>query len=332
MQLELRGASMAAIRPATVGGFVLGALALGVAAILFFGSLRLFSHTERFVVFFHGSLAGLDVGAPVTFRGVRIGSVQRIAVRFSPHTVTAQTPVFLDLDASRVSWEGGKPPATRPDVLKLIEAGLRAQLTLESLVTGQLSVDLDFLPNTPTHLVGTIAGVPEIPAVQSEFDQLRNKLTGLPLRELVATAQQTLSSLTRLSDHLNARIDPLTDSAQHAAIVAVATLNTTNDAVRHLQADASVTLQQVDELIKDARTQLDRRSDGLARTLAATERTARDADTLLASLNSLAAPRSQFRGNLEATMRDLAASASSLRVFAHTVERDPSAVLMGRSR
>ena len=152
---------MAAIRPAAVGGFILGALALGVAAILFFGGSHLFSQTSRFVVFFNGSLAGLDVGAPVTFRGVRIGSVQRIVLRFAPDTITARVPVFLEIDADRVSWEGTKAPATRADAQRLVEAGLRAQLAPESLLTGKLRVDLDFRADAPAQLVGAIPDVPE---------------------------------------------------------------------------------------------------------------------------------------------------------------------------
>ena len=68
---------MAAARPAAVGGFVLGALALVVVAILLFGGSHLFAPRFRAVAFFHGSVAGLEIGAPVTFRGVRIGSVQQ---------------------------------------------------------------------------------------------------------------------------------------------------------------------------------------------------------------------------------------------------------------
>ena len=68
-------------RPAVVGAFILGALGLAVAAILFIGGVRLFATTSRVVVFFNESVAGLDVGAPVTFNGVRIGSVQSMAIR-----------------------------------------------------------------------------------------------------------------------------------------------------------------------------------------------------------------------------------------------------------
>ena len=127
-------------------------------------------------------------------------------------------------------------------------------------------------------------------------------------------------------------LDPLVDSVQRAADTATETLGTAGNSVRGLRVDASATLQLLNALATDARQQVDGRGEDLARTLAAAERTARQAETLLASLNGLAAPRSQFRGDLEATMRDLAASASSLRTFAHAVERDPSALLTGRSR
>jgi phospholipid/cholesterol/gamma-HCH transport system substrate-binding protein len=323
---------MATIRPAAVGGFILGALALGVAGILFFGGSHLFARTSRIVVFFNGSVAGLDVGAPVTFRGVRVGSVERIALRFSADTMTARIPVFLQLQSDAVGWEGAARLDRTDGVRRLVDAGLRAQLSSQSIVTGQLGVDLDFRPDTPAQLVGVIPGTAEIPAVQSGFDRLRNELTDLPLRQLVDTAQQTFSSLNQLSEHLDARLDPLGESVQRAADAATRTLETTNSSVRRLQAGASVTLQQLDELIADARRQLNGRGNELARSLADADRTVRQAELLLASLNSLAAPRSQFRGDLEATVRDMAASASSLRTFARAVERDPSALLTGRNR
>jgi paraquat-inducible protein B len=315
-----------------VGGFILGALALGVAAILFFGGSRLFSQTARAVVFFNGSVAGLDVGAPVTFRGVRIGSVQRIALRFSPDTLTTRIPVFLEFDADRVSWVGRTPTDTPVDYRRLVDAGLRAQLAPQSFVTGQLRVDLDFRPGTPAPLVSAIPNVPEIPPAQSDLDQLRNQLTTLPLHELAETTERALASLNRLSDHLDARLDPLVEGAQRTADAATQMLQTTNQAVLQLQAESTTALHNLDALSSDARRQLDARSEDIARTLATAERTARQAETLLASLNSLAAPRSQFRGDLEASMRDLSASASSLRTFAHAVERNPSVLLTGRSR
>src|SRR4029453_15074253 len=96
---------MAAARPAVVGAFVLGGLALGVAAILFFGGTRLFQRTSYAVVFFEGSVAGLDIGAPVTFRGVRLGSVQRMALHVSTDG-RARIPVTIELLPGQVIIDG----------------------------------------------------------------------------------------------------------------------------------------------------------------------------------------------------------------------------------
>jgi paraquat-inducible protein B len=316
-------------RPAVVGGFILGALGLGVAAILFFGGTQLFTTTTRAVVFFNESLAGLDVGAPVTFHGVRIGSVQSIAVQFASDTMTARTPVLLEVQPNLITWEG-KQLEGSADFERLVQAGLRAQLGLQSLVTGQLRIDLDFRPGTPAQLVGAMPSVPELPSVPSELGQLRTQLAELPLRHLATQAQRTLASLGRLSDHLDARLGPLLDRADRTADAATRTLQTADDAIRQVQPEASNALRDLDSLLVDAHRQLDARGDELSRTLTKSDRALEQADTLLESLNGLANPRSRFRGDLDATLRDLAASASSLRSFAQTIERSPNALLMGR--
>ncbi|HQT78646.1 MAG TPA: paraquat-inducible protein B, partial [Rhodopila sp.] len=143
--------------------------------------------------------------------------------------------------------------------------------------------------------------------------------------------QRTLTVVERLTEHLNARLDGLSDNASRSMEAATQTLATTDTAVRQLQTDASTTLHHLDGLILDAQRQLNTSSDGLNQTLRTADRAAQEADNLLASLNALTGPRSRMRGDLEATIRDLAASASSLRDFSRTIERNPSAVLTGRS-
>ena len=319
-------------RPAIVGIFILGALTLGAAAIAFFGGSRLFAPTLRAVVFFDGSLAGLDVGAPVTFRGVRIGAVQRIVVNFSGQTMTAQIPVFLEIDPARITWHGLNLRHNPKAYEGLIDAGLRAQLALRSVVTGQLNVDLDFRPGTPAHVTGAIPGVAEIPTVPSDLEQLREQVTGLPIKELADTAQRTLTAVDKLATHVDGTLDPLTDSARRTADEATRTLETTRTAVLQVQANATTTLQQLNALASDSRLQVNKRANDLSRTLATADRAGREAQTLLTSLNSMTAPRSRFRGDLESTARDLADSAGSLRNFARLIERNPSALLTGRTR
>ena len=143
----------------------------------------------RVVVFFSESLAELDVGSPVTFHGVHIGLVQSIAIRFSPDTMTARIPVYLEIQLDRLILEGETSGDTAPDYERLTRAGVRAQVVLQSFVTGQLRVDLDFLPGTPAQLVGAAPGVREIPAVRSDLGQLRKQLTELRRQRSTPTAR-----------------------------------------------------------------------------------------------------------------------------------------------
>ena len=317
-------------RPAIVGGFILGALGVAVAAILLFGGARIFNKTLLVVVYFSESVAGLTVGAPVTFHGVQIGSVESVTVQFFAENATARIPVVLRLDPNEITWEGVRPTGDRAEYDRLVKAGLRAQLALQSLVTGQLRVDLDFVRDAPLRLVGTDTDLPEIPAVPSQLSQLQEQLSRLPLRSLIDSALRALASIERLANHADVQLDPLAESARRVADNATQSLQTTSEAVKQVREEAVVALRDLDTLLIDAHRQLDARGGEVSRTLTTADTALRRAQTLLDSLNSLTEPRSQFRGELEAAARDLAATASSLRGFAEAVERNPNALLLGR--
>ncbi|MEO7414167.1 MAG: MlaD family protein, partial [Opitutaceae bacterium] len=68
--------------PTVVGAFVIGGFALLVIALLSFGGVTFFSKPQQFVVYFDESLHGLDKGSPVKLRGVRIGRVASLNIRY----------------------------------------------------------------------------------------------------------------------------------------------------------------------------------------------------------------------------------------------------------
>lgn len=321
---------MAAARPAAVGGFVLGGLALAVLVILLFGSSRLFERTTRAVVFFTGSVAGLDVGSSVTFRGVPVGSVQGMSLHLSPKG-QARIAVMIELLPGRVKLDEDAAHPTEASLDSLIAAGLRAQLEVQSFITGQLRVNLDFRPGTPTEqFAADTGGLPQIPALPSDLERLRATVSELPLKDLAENTGRVLLSIQRLADKLNTDLDPLLEGARTGLASATRTLDTSQQVIVHLDAELSRTLTELDRLAVDAREQLDGRSGDLARLLGSADRATRRAETLLASLDAMTAPRSPARGDLEAAIRDLAASAASLRGFSRSIERDPSALLRGR--
>jgi paraquat-inducible protein B len=72
--------------PTLIGAFIVGAVALIVIGLLVFGRGQLFTEKRTYVLYFDGSVKGLNVGAPVDFQGVKIGSVTDIKVQYLPQT------------------------------------------------------------------------------------------------------------------------------------------------------------------------------------------------------------------------------------------------------
>jgi paraquat-inducible protein B len=323
---------MTSVKPSLVGGFVLSGVALAIAAILLFGRLNLFSPQDHAVVVFPGSISGLAVGAPVTFRGVQVGSVRRISVRLDGKDLTAQVAVILELNRDAIRMADGTLPGDQLSLQRLLRAGLVAQLNSSSLITGQLQVELDLRPDLGTVSTKSDLGMPEIPAVASPFDSIKTQIEQLQVRHLVNTAQRTLESIQRLSDQLGGRIGPLVDSVQKTSEEARNTLQITTAAIQKIDTQSSQTLGDFDRLAIEGQRQLADRGTEVSRVLADTDHTMHEVDTLSVSLNEMLSPRSQTRGNFDAVLRDLAAAASSLRDFSHEIDRDPALILTHGAR
>jgi paraquat-inducible protein B len=321
---------MAITKSTAVGAFVLGALALGVVAVLMFAGSSFLVPRLRVVSFFQDSVAGLTVGSPVTLRGVRVGSVQNLKVYLKLPDMVPVIRVYMDIQPGQVSWTGSSGQADVADLELAVKSGLRAQLATQSLVTGQASVSLDFHPDTPATLIGG-GGALEIPTIPSDFQRIKDEISELKLVDLADKARVALNGINQLVAELNGKLGPLADSLRQTSDAARTALDTTSDAVRQLQRDASQTLDAVDHLATATQTQVLASGKEIDRVAETAERAAAQAEKLADNLNKLTAPRSPLRDNLEATLRDLAASASSLRNFSRDVERNPNLILLGRA-
>ena len=154
-----------------VGGFVIGAVLLAVGAVGVFGSGRFFEERGTVVAFFEGSLMGLRVGAPVEMRGVQIGTVTEFWAQVDPETLEFTFPVLMEIEQSRIR---GISDADEDDdrLPELIENGLRAQLVTQSLVTGQQSIQMQFLPDSEVKFVETDLPYRQVPTVPSAFEEI----------------------------------------------------------------------------------------------------------------------------------------------------------------
>lgn len=199
--------------PKLIGAFVIGGFALAVGAVAVFATGRFFQETTRWVLFFDQSVRGLQVGAPVTFRGVEIGAVTDIAVEYNSNTSDIRVPVIIEIHSERITVVGdeGRRRDQYGDAARLIEGGLRAQLQVQSLVTGQQMVQLDFFPDSEPRYVG---GYPlrEFPTVLSDMSQLQESV-----EEVTALAPALIVNATDLL----ADADDLLDDDNKAAIAGI---------------------------------------------------------------------------------------------------------------
>jgi paraquat-inducible protein B len=322
---------MPASKATAVGAFVLGALALGVIAVLLFSGRSLFTTKLRVVSYFQNSVAGLTVGAPVTLRGVKVGTVQSMKVFLKLPDLVPVIPVYMEIQPSQVSWTNDPLTGDSTDIGVAVRAGLRAQLATQSLVTGQVSVNLDFYPNTPPTLAGGGNGVPEIPTIPSDFQHIRDEIADLKLPDLAEKARTALDGLNQIIGELNGKVGPMADSLRQTSDDARTTLDTATAAVHQLQLDATQALKSMDRLATTTEAQVTTTGKDIDQAVATVNRAAGQAAKVMDDLHDITSARSPMRGDLEAAVRDLAASAASLRNFSRDVERHPNDLLLGRS-
>jgi len=313
-----------------IGIFVTGAITLLVIAVLIFGSGRFFKKTYRYVTFFEGSVKGLSVGAPVIFKGVKIGSVTGIDVVLDPKNDTLYIPVFIELEPEKI--KGAARFQRDPKAIRdAIDRGLRAQLQMESFVTGQLMVDLDYFPDKPAHLVGLVEGTEEIPTVKTPLEELSKTLRELPLKEIVTKLEQaidgiqkivndpktresidslntTLKETGELVHHMNEKIDPLVDSLTETSESARDALVQAKSSISAIEGNTRELMAAAEDALKSA------------------EQTMNQAEKSLGTFSK----DSRLVYELNRTLRELSAASRSIKNLSEYLERHPEALVKGR--
>lgn len=180
-----------------IGAFVVGAIALIIVALLVFGSGKLLSKRVEYVLFFGGSVKGLQIGAPVTFRGVKVGEVTDILLLMDPKTLAVWIPVYVAIDPQTFESEA-KREGSHDFYQVLIAKGLKAQLELQSIVTGQLMISADFYPEKPIRLIGLEKKYPEIPTIPSSMEELTKTIQNLPLAQIANRLDSVLAGANKV--------------------------------------------------------------------------------------------------------------------------------------
>lgn len=310
---------MATWHPKRVGAFVLAGTALLVVAVLLIGSGTILSRKHTFVSYFTGSVNGLRVGAPVKVRGIPVGQVTGVYLTLAQQVDVTRVPVLYEVDERLLRQRGGGVRALDDPayLTELIDQGLRAQLKLESFVTGQLYVELDFLPDTPVEYAQeSDVDFPEIPSVEvgdiaADLSAFVEELRSADLTALVA-------GLARLVSRADSSLREVRVRDLQAAIDT--TLLTATAAMHSLTTLADGLSAQVPTIAENFGTAVDHLAQAL-QTMESTLRTTR------AALD----PQSPVAVRLEESLREIASTARALRELIEYLQRNPSSLVRGRA-
>jgi len=351
-----------------IGAFVIGAIALVLGAVMVFSTGQLFDERIVVVTVFGGSVTGLQVGSPVEFRGVPVGTVTSIKALYDPQKSSFEIPVYMSLESDSVTNirddESERSPAN--EIERMIAHGLRARLDLRSLVTGSKFVALDFHPATPATIVGIDGNIPEIPSIASHLDKVTSLFEKLDVDALAGKAilamdgistlvnspilADTIENLDKATRDTNALVLQLQTDTHKLSQTAIETLEQTRQTLAAAETALVATLSDVSRLSNSTDERLSRIAAKLDTTLSAIQTLASNLDqqvqplsdsakatmnqatSTLKAAESLVGEDSHTRYTLDMTLEELAAAARSVRLMADYLEQNPDALLKGKGR
>ena len=322
--------------PKVIGAFVVGAVVLATVGVIVFGSGKFFAKKLIWVLYFPGSVKGLTVGAPVTLKGVQIGTVTAVKVVINRETLTFQTPVYVEVfpDSVKDIGEYASVEAERIEadpeeaITLLVERGLRAKLELQSLVTGKLQVAFDMYPDTPVHYVGLEKKVPELPTLPTAMEQLAKTLENLPIQEIVEDARKTMAAIEKLanSPELTEAVTALNNTLQDFGKLA----RNLDGRVGPLTTSIEEAMKDTQKLVQNVNTQVEPTFADLQETLKTAKDAIKKAEVALASVGDVVDADSTLMFELTRTIKELQVMAQSINALAGYLQRQPDSLIRGK--
>ena len=340
-----------------IGGFVVGAVVIVVVGILVFGSDKFLAEKETYVMYFKGSVSGLNVGSAVVFRGVKIGSVTNIALYADPADLSIRIPVFIGVKPGRFKIVGGRAQMHGPKKILelLIKRGLRAQLQMRSVVTGQLMVELDFHPDKPVKLVGADPEYMEIPTIQSNLEELVKQIEKAPVekilnkllsavegiedivnskevKESLATLDQTLKDIHKLVLNIDSRIEPLASGIDETVGSFGELARNIDGKVVPLVSSIDETVGDIGKLAQDIDGQVAPLASSIENTVKAFSTAAVQVRKTIREIEATFGEDSSLIYELNNTLEGILAAANSIRLLADYIERHPESLIRGKGK
>ncbi len=271
-----------------------------------------------FILFFDGSVRGLNIGAPVEFKGIKVGSVKDVRLEFNSRDTSFRIPVLIEVEPERII-ELGKERVSSPfqTLQTLVKRGLRARLQSGSLLTGKLFVELDMHPGTPVRLVNEGGPFPELPTIPASLAQMTASLKGILAKlekvdmekigmEFLGTLQEANKFAKGASDLINK------PELQVAVEDLTASLNALKGILRKLD-------QRVDPI-----------ATNLEKAIGAGHQALEKARITMGLVDEVLKPDSPLQYRFIELTEELAETARSIRALVDLLERNPNALIFGK--
>lgn len=323
--------------PTLIGAFVFGAVILATVTILLLAGDYLFRERSQYIMYFEGAAQGLQVGAPVVFLGVGVGTVKHIQIGLEDENKNFMVKVTVELDLHVVQTDTGEAKEEL-SIRQLVEQGLRAQLKVQSLLTGQRYIDLDFYPQKPAKFVDDDPKADEIPTIPTTVEELTGMLEKFPIADFLAdlasisasagkllSAEETIAIPVRLEailknlESLTARLDSLGEPLLSEAEGSFAQLR-----------EAVVTIQSAMDKVGRAADQVEKFADDDSSMSSSITQAGKELANAAQALQQLAGNDSQVIQQLTTSLHEISRAARALRLLAQSLEQQPEALLRGK--
>ena len=286
-----------------IGAFVVSAVILAVAGIVIFGSGKIFKKTVKYVLYFEGSINGLNKGSAVVWRGVKIGTVIDITLEADTKDLSIRIPVIIEVDPYKIKTEDGKRDYEKKTIHRMIKSGLKAQLQMQSFVTGMLMIDLDFRPDSPIKLVDTDNIYQEIPTIPSTMESLTKQLSKFPFEDMLNKIQSTITGIEKIA---------------------------TSPEILEGIHSMNQTIKDAQKVIKRVDSKIDVLADSIRKVVDEATEAIKQARKTLVTTESTLGKNSEIVKQVNDTLRRLSDAANSIDNLADYLERHPESLLKGK--
>lgn len=292
------------------GAFVIGAMLIATVTLLYLLGSGL-GKKQKFVMVFSGAAKGLNVGAPVALRGVSIGQVTDVDVVLDTKDISAFVMVEAEIDEQNIHYLGDPSAVNTQD---LINRGLRAQLNMQSLVTGMLYIELDFHPDSKIVLANIDSPLPQFPTIPTNLERLASKLENFDISGLS-------EKLERIGDGINSLIEG--EDFKKLPSNMNSTLESLRELSDQLQVQVARSGPRLDSVLEEASSGIGNANTELTVAIEGFQKN-------MENLNNLMSSDSATLYQLNNALQEVSLASRALRQLANTLEQQPEALLRGK--